>query len=77
MAKETTQRDDFFDRMAIAEAHRKNSKCEKMVYGDYFGNDVRCRTCLKDCAYVPVGAPSPEEIAEAKDAIQKFKAQNF
>lgn len=67
------EQSDFFDRMAIAEAHRKNSGCQRMVYGDYFGNTVRCQTCLKDCSYAPVGRPSEEEINSAKCAINRFR----
>lgn len=64
---------DFFETMAVTEAHRKNSMCERMSYGDYFGNTVRCQTCRKECAYVPVGKPSEEEIDSAKRAINAFR----
>ena len=64
---------DFSDRMAVAEAHRKNGGCERMIYGDYFGNNIRCQTCLKDCDHTPVGKPSEKEIDSAKRAIDIFR----
>lgn len=64
---------DLSDRMAIAEANRKNGGCERMIFGDYFGNNVRCQTCLKDCDHAPVGKPSAEEIDSARRAIALFQ----
>lgn len=65
--------DDVLERMAIMEAHRKNSKCERMIFGDYVGNVIRCQTCLKDCDYWPTSKPTDEEVQEARNAIIRFR----
>ena len=72
IGKKTTP-SEVLNRMAVTEALRKNGGCERMIFGDYFGNNIRCQTCFKDCDYIPIEAPSEKEIDSAKRAIDLFR----